>query len=122
MRGRRQGQAVGQGPVGSITHGLKIKKPLEVFTGPRMVVNPPALAPGQNALCLPSPILSTGGQAWLPPSLPPREPGARTSKEADTRVVQRLGVWWSAELCGDQRTAISPVGLAGCAAPKSPIH
>lgn len=55
MRGRRQGQAVGQGTVGSITHGLKIKKPLEVFTGPRMIVNPTALAPGQKTLCLPSP-------------------------------------------------------------------
>lgn len=37
-----------QGPVGSIIHGLKIKKPLEVFTGLRMVVNPTALAPSQN--------------------------------------------------------------------------
>lgn len=79
---RRQGQAVGQGTVGSITHGLKIKKLLEVFTGPRMIVNPTALAPGQNTLCLPSPILSTGGQAWLPPSLPQRAwsmniPGSR---------------------------------------------
>lgn len=50
-----------QGTVGSITHGLKIKKPLEVFTGPRMIINPTALAPGQNTLCSPSPI-STGGQ------------------------------------------------------------
>ena len=72
VRGRRQGQAVGQGTVGSITHGLKIKKLLEVFTGPRMIVNPTALAPGQNTLHLPSPVLSTGGQAWLPPSLPQR--------------------------------------------------
>lgn len=73
MTGRRQDQAVGQGTVGSITHGLKIKKPFEVFTGLRMIVNPAALAPGQRILCTyPPPILSTGGQAWLPPSLPQR--------------------------------------------------
>lgn len=39
-----------QGTVGSITHSLKIKKPLEVFTGPGMIVNPTALDPGQNTL------------------------------------------------------------------------
>lgn len=93
VTGRRQDQAVGQGTVGSITHGLKIKKLFEVFTGPRMIVNPAALAPGQNTLHLPSPILSTGGQAWLPPSLSPRGPGARTAKGADTRVVQREETW-----------------------------
>jgi hypothetical protein len=52
-----------QHTVGSVTHGPKIKKLLEVFTGPRMTVNPTGLAPGQKLFTQPPHLLH-----WWPVS------------------------------------------------------
>lgn len=54
------GPAVGYHTVGSFTHDLKIKKLLQ---GPRMMVNPTALALGQDAPCPSSLTASTDGQS-----------------------------------------------------------
>lgn len=83
-----------QHTVGSITHGLKIKKRLQVFTGPRIIANPTAWLQAR-ALCLhslpPPPPLVV--RTWLPYSLTGMAWPIDTQRIWDSRVVLKGRGW-----------------------------